>query len=70
MKGGGDIKKVILIFVGTGIYDNYQACVNIYDTCGNLLYKKKTYNRKVTLYLKENTVYKLFATSNGEVLLL
>lgn len=57
------MKKIILKFIGTGIGDKYQACVNIYDTYGNLILKKKTYNGILDINLKENIVYKLVATS-------
>ena len=60
------IKKVILKFIGTGIKDKYQACVNIYDTCGNKIHENKTYNGKLVLNLEENTVYKLVAKSYNE----
>ena len=62
------MQKVILKFVGTGIKNKYQACVNIYDTNGNLLYQKKTYNGKLILYLKKNKLYKLVAESCSDMI--
>ena len=57
------MKKIILNFIGTGINNEYQACINIYDTCGNLIYQGKTYNGKLIIYLEEENIYKLVATS-------
>ena len=62
------IKKIILNFIGTGLYNNYQACVSIYDKCNNLLYYKKTYNGKLVLELKENNTYTLIAKLNNEII--
>lgn len=66
MKGGSNI-KTILKFIGTGIEDNYQACVNIYDN-NNLLYERRTYNGKVIIDLRENKLYKIVATSINEII--
>lgn len=66
MKGGSNI-KTILKFIGTGIEDNYQACVNIYDN-NNLLYERRTYNGKVIIDLRENKLYKMVATSINEII--
>lgn len=57
-----NIQKVTLKFIGTGMKNEYQACVNIYDAY-NDLYHKKTYNGKLVLCLKENKAYKLVANS-------
>ena len=62
------IQKVVLKFIGTGIEDNYQACVKIYDTYGNLLYNQKTYNGELVLYLEKGQVYKVSASCYGEFL--
>ena len=44
----------------------YQACIHIYDKNKKLLYHKKTYNGKTTVYLKPNEAYRLIATSYNE----
>ena len=62
------MKRIVLNFIGTGVHNKCQACVNIYDTCGNLLCSNKTYNGKLTLYLKEDRVYRLIATSCNDVI--
>lgn len=62
------IKKVTFIFIGTGINNKYQACVYIYDSCNRLVYKGKTKNGKLVLYLKKHEVYKLKAISLGEMI--
>ena len=62
------INNIILKFIGTGINNNYQAIVRIYDKYNNLLYNKKTYNGKLNLSLKKNTVYKLVATSCDDII--
>ena len=62
------IKKIILNFIGTGLNNNYQAYISIYDKYNNLLYYKKTYNGKVVLELKENNIYTLIAKLNDEII--
>lgn len=57
----GKIKKIQLQFVGTGIYDEFQAYVCIYDLCGNMIYHGKTYNGKININLKTNTAYRIKA---------
>lgn len=66
MKGGSKIKKVVLQFIGTGIKNEFQAYVKIYDTCGNLLYQKNTYNGELIVNLEENKAYNLVAISYDE----
>lgn len=68
MKGGSKIKKVILKFIGTGINNEYQAFVNIYDICGKMLYHEKTNYGKLVLFLEVNRVYHLVAISYGDVI--
>ena len=63
------IKKVILKFIGTGINNNYQALVKIYDNCNNLLYCEKTYNGELLLYLKEMSLYKIEAVACGDMIM-
>lgn len=60
--------KITLNFIGTGINDEYQACIHIYDKNKKLLYHKKTYNGKIAVCLKENETYRLIATSYNEKL--
>lgn len=67
MKGGSDIKKVKLKFIGTGIGSCYQASVIIYDKSGNIVFQGKTYNGKLTLYLKNNSAYRLVALLYGKL---
>lgn len=60
------MQKVILKFIGTGVGNNYQACVKIYDTYGNILYQEETYNGEVVLCLEKGKVYKVIASSYGD----
>ena len=68
MKGGSVRKKVILKFIGTGINNNYQACVKIYDRYKNIIYQGKSYNGKLVLYLENNSAYSIIATSYGRLI--
>ena len=63
-----NIKNVILNFIGTGIKDQYQADVYIFDCSNNLLYQRRTYNGKIFLCLKENMVYNIIAKSYNNVI--
>ena len=60
--------KITLNFIGTGINNEYQACIFIYDKSNKLLYHKKTYNGKTTICLKPNEAYKLIAKSKKEII--
>ena len=62
------IHNIVLKFIGTGLDNKYQACVNIYDTCNNLIYKNKTYNGTLNVCLKNNTLYKIKADLCSEQL--
>lgn len=62
------MKKVKLKFYGLGYKGLYQADVLIYDDCGNLIYKGKTYNNEIILKLKCKKVYKLIAISCGDII--
>lgn len=56
-----NINNVILKFIDLGIYDNYQANINIYDDCNNLIYQGRTYNGELHISLETNRVYLLVA---------
>ena len=60
--------KITLNFIGTGINNEYQACIHIYDKKEKLIYYKKTYNGTIAICLKENETYRLIATSYGEII--
>ena len=62
------MKKIILKFIGTGLKNKYQACVNIYDTYNNLIYTGNTYDGKIIISLKEKSIYKLIATSCNDTI--
>ena len=38
------LREIKIIILGTGINDSYQACITIYDSCGNIVYEGLTYN--------------------------
>ena len=54
-------KEIVLKFIGTGIESMYQACVYICDACGAPVYYGPTYDGSLTLCLRKNTVYKIYA---------
>ena len=56
MKGDGFIKKVLLKFIGTGLLDEYQAYVKVYDH-NKVYYEGTTYNGRIELSLEENKAY-------------
>ena len=43
--------------LGTGLSDNYQANIKIYDKCNHLIYDGKTYNGKYLACLQKNKGY-------------
>ena len=61
------IKKVILKFIGTGINDIMQACVNIYHN-NDLICSKETYNGQLEMLLEENKVYRIFARTSKDII--
>ncbi len=67
MKGDGNIKKVILKFLGTGIFDKYQAYVKIFDS-KKIYYCGYTYNGEIKLKLEKNKSYKVLATFRNEII--
>ncbi len=64
----GNIYNVILNIIGLGIYEYYQADIDIYDD-DNLVYRGKTYNGKLYINLVEGNVYKLVATTYNNKLI-
>ena len=60
------IKQITLEFIGTGINNEFQAYIHIFDINGNLLYHKKTYNGKIILSLKGDEGYHLIAKSYND----
>ena len=62
------MKKVKLKFYGLGYNNINQALVYIYDINNNLIYEKETFNSELYVCLNENTVYKIVAKSNNEIL--
>jgi hypothetical protein len=64
-----NIYNVILNIIGLGLYDYYQANVNIYDNDNKLIYKGKTYNSKLYINLIKGNVYKLIATTSNNKLI-
>ena len=61
-----NIKQIELEFIGTGINDEFQAYIHIFDINGILLYHKKTYNGKIILSLKGDEGYQLIAKSYND----
>ena len=59
MKGDGII-KIIIKFLGTGCYNNYQVDIKIYK-CNKKIIETKTYNGEICLILNKNKLYKLKA---------
>lgn len=57
MKGDDGI-KVILKFLGTGIQNNYQVDIKIYDRNKKIV-SSKTYNGEICLLLEKNKIYKM-----------
>ena len=57
MKGDDSI-KTILKFIGTGINDNYQVNLEIYDKKKKII-SSKTYNGEICLLLEKNKIYKM-----------
>ena len=54
-----NIYNVILKFIGLGMFDNYQANINIYDDSNNLIYQGRTYNGELHINLECNQAYRL-----------
>ena len=68
MKGDGNIKNVILRFIGVGINDTYQAYVIIHDKDNKMVYSGYTYNSEIELLVNENNIYKVEAFFCGEII--
>ncbi len=62
------MKKINIRFLGTGYNNFYQANVKIFDNRNKLVYKKHTYNGKLTVCLKENCYYRVIANLNNQVI--
>ena len=62
------MKEISLVFTGLGINNINQADVLVYDLNNNLICKRKTYNGKVLLCLKEKCFYKIIAISSYETI--
>lgn len=62
------MNEIILKFNGLGYGDKCQAGILIYDSNGNLIIKKDTYNGIVKVCLDKNEVYYLYARSLNEVI--
>ena len=67
MKGDGNI-KIKIKFIGVGYNNFYQVDVAIYDKDMNKVFKGKTYNGELDVYLNKNEVYIMKANFNGQVL--
>ncbi|MBE6158113.1 MAG: hypothetical protein E7160_04925 [Firmicutes bacterium] len=59
------MKCIVLKFYGLGLEHYAQASINIYDSCGRLIYSGDTYNGSISLFLDEDNCYKLEANSLG-----
>ena len=67
MKGDDKIKSITIKFLGTGLLDNYQAFVKIYDN-DNIYYCGKTFNGEIKIKLQENKAYKILAIFRNGVI--
>ena len=67
MKGDDKIKNITIKFLGTGLLDNYQAFVKIYDN-DNIYYCGNTFNGEIKIKLQENKAYKILAIFRNGVI--
>ena len=62
------MQKVFLYFMGTGYLDYYQANIEIYNACNELVFKGKTFNGKIEVLLEEKKVYCLRASLGNYIM--
>ena len=64
------MKEITIRFNGLGCNKYYQANILIYDDFNNLVYSGQTYNGEIKLKLLKNKVYKMYADSLNEKLII
>ena len=62
------MKEITLIFNGLGYYKYCQANILLYDNLNNLIYNGQTYNGKLKLKVEKNTIYKMIAYIDNEMI--
>ena len=65
---GDNIEKVILTFYGLGKCSNYQAHVNIFNSCGDLIFSSMTKDGKIFLSLPFNKAYTVLAIFQNQII--
>ena len=59
------LKEIGIKILGTGIRSAYQACVLIYNSCGELIYEGLTYNGCIYVNLNICEGYVIFINGRG-----
>ena len=67
MKGDGYIKNIKIKIIGTGLNNDFQARIKIYD-CNKIIFLGKTYNGEIDLCLEEKKSYNIFIKLNNEII--
>ena len=62
------MQKVLLVFIGTGYLNYYQVNIEIYSSCNELVFRGRTFNGKIELFLEEKKGYCLRATLGNVVM--
>ena len=55
-------------FIGAGYNNYHQASIKLYDDLNNLVYKGNSYNGELTLCLKRNSIYLIYARLNNIII--
>ena len=61
--------NITLKFIGAGYQNYHQVYLKIFDNLNNLVYKNYTYSGKITLLLRKNNVYKIYAKLNNQLII-
>lgn len=62
------MSEIIICFNGLGYYKYCQANILLYDNLNNLVYSGQTYNGKIKITVRKNSIYKIIASIDDEII--
>lgn len=62
------MKEIMIRFNGLGYYNICQANIILYDNLNNIVYSGQTFNGKIKIKLRNNTLYRMVASIDNEII--